>query len=270
MYAGIPNTVYHADTASLSSSGVRRLLETCPAQFRYERDNPRTDSADHFDIGTAFHTLTLGDGPEIMVVDADSWRSKDAQRQQIQAWQTGRTPLLTKQYATVTAMADAVRGNELAAVLLEGGTAELSLYCRDHATGVMLRARPDWLPENTATRLIMVDLKSADTACPATFSASAARYGYAEQADWYRQVAITLGLDPDPAFVFIVVSKRPPHLVSVVELDTDALAYGHSRNRRAIDTYARCVETDTWPGWGTDVHLVGLPNWAYYQEENRP
>ncbi|KZM69306.1 hypothetical protein AWN90_10545 [Nocardia terpenica] len=268
VYAGVSNGAYHADTDSLSSSGARRLLASCPAQFRYERDHPRTASADHFDIGTAFHTRTLGEGPDIVVVDADSWRTKAAQARQAEAWAAGRTPLLVRQHAMVAAMADAVHRHELAAALLASGTAELSLYWRDEATGVMLRARPDWLPDHTG-RLIIVDLKSAETADPAAFGASAARYGYAEQAAWYRAGAIALGLDPDPAFVFVVVAKTPPHLVSVIELDADALAYGHTRNRRAIDTYAHCLDTDTWPGWDTDVHLTGLPRWAHYQEDNQ-
>ena len=35
------------------------------------------------------------------------------------------------------------------------------------------------------------------------------------------------------------------------------------------DTFAECVATDTWPGYATDVELIGLPLWleAQYEEE---
>lgn len=267
MYADVPNSVYHADKNSVSSSGLQHLLNTCPAQFKHDRDNPRTESVGHFDMGTAFHTLTLGVGPELVEIKAQTWDTKAAREGRASAWAEGKTPLLTKQLVIVKAMATAVRSNDIAITLLCDGAAERSLYWPDPVTGVMLRCRPDWLPDSGG-RLIMVDLKSAESADPAAFSKAAANFGYAMQAPFYRSGAIALDLDPDPAFVFIVVSKKPPYLVSVVELDAEAMAYGAARNRRAIDLYARCAETDTWPDWGTDVHLVSLPRWAHYAEES--
>lgn len=267
MYADVSNKAYHADHNSLSHSGAQHLLNTCPAQFKYDRDHPRTTSEDYFDVGTAFHTLTLGDGPEVVEISEKDWKKTTARDERAQAWKEGKTPLLSAQLATVRAMAAAVRANDIAATLLSEGAAERSLYWRDKATGVMLRCRPDWLPA-TEGRLVMVDLKSADSADPHVFSKSAANLGYASQADWYQRGAIDLELDPDPAFVFIVVAKKPPHLVSVIELDPEAIAYGAARNRRAIDLYAHCCDTDTWPDWSADVHQVGLPRWAYYAEEN--
>lgn len=266
MYADIPNEVYHADLNSLSSSGARHLLATCPAQFHHDLHNPREHSEDYFDVGTAFHTLAFGVGPEIVEIEEKDWKKDAAKTARAEAWKAGKTPLLTKQLAQVRAMADALRGNDIAATLLGEGMAEHSLYWTDKETGVMLRARPDWMCWSNG-RLIEVDGKSAETSSPRHFSKAAANLGYAMQADFYRRGAIALGLDPDPAFLFLVVAKTPPYLVSPIELDAEAMAFGAARNRRAIDLYAHCRDTDTWPDWGNDVHLVGLPRWAYYQEE---
>ena len=267
VYADVPNDVYHADRNALSSSQARRLLKVAPAQFKYERDHPRTESTDYFDLGTAVHTMTLGVGPEIVRIDADSWRTKKAKDERAEAWAEGKTPVLPEDYALAETMAAALLEHPVAAMLLDGGMVEHSLYARDGATGLMLRARPDSM-DNSTGRLIMVDVKTDDTADPDEFAWAAYKYGYSEQADFYRLVAQLLGLDHDPAFLFAVVAKQPPHLVSVIELTADALAYGARRNRRAIDLFARCRETNSWPGHGEDIHLVDLPRRAYYLEEN--
>lgn len=281
-FLDIPDHLYHADQRSLSSSGARLLLPpSCPALFRWRQTQP-PESNPYFDVGHAFHSETLGVGAPVDVLDpavhglksdgtvADNPRATAAwKRAEAASRARGATPVHVDDWRVVKGMVAAVRAHPLAAALLDGpGAAEVSLYCHDDDTGVLLRARPDWLPAPTLRqRTIIVDLKSAATADPQAFSASAARFGYACQAPWYIDAVRALGIDDDPAFVFVVVGKEPPHPVSVIELDADAIDYGRRRNRQAIDTYARCVETGTWPGYGDGVHLIGLPRWTYYQED---
>lgn len=266
-YPDVTNSAYHADKLSLSQSGAHHLLTTCPRQFAHDRDHPRVESEGYYDVGTAFHTLTLGTGPEIVVIDENDWKKAEARARRKKAWAEGKTPLLTAQYENVVEMSCAVREHDTAGTLLSDGHAEHSLYVRDPKTDVLLRCRPDWMTRING-RLVIIDLKSADSANPGAFEKAAANYGYPMQAAWYRALAAALGLDSNPAFLFIIVAKKPPHLVSVVEFDAAAMAYGDARARRAIDLYARCMETNDWPDYGTDVHLVGLPRWAYYEEEN--
>lgn len=266
-YDGIPDSEYHADKGSLSSSGARKLLPpSCPAIFKWEREHPR-ESTSTFDIGHAAHTLVLGEGAEIVELEFDNWTTKAAKEAKAAVYAEGKTPLLSKEFRAVHEMAAALRSHPLANVLFHDGVAERSMYYRDPETGVMLRARPDWLPQHSRSRLIIVDYKTAVSANPAKFSKSAAEYGYHQQDPWYRDAAIALGLDDDPAFVFVVQEKTAPYTVSVIELDSDAVALGRRLNRAAIDLYAKCVANDHWPGWGDDVHQVSLPAWAHYQSE---
>ena len=86
-------------------------------------------------------------------------------------------------------------------------------------------------------------------------------YGYRCQAAFYRRVAQLLGLDFDPAFVFVVVEKEPPHLVTVVEFDGEALEEGDRLNRRTIDLYPQCTATGEWPGYSA----ISLPYWAIHK-----
>ncbi|MCX5201087.1 PD-(D/E)XK nuclease-like domain-containing protein [Streptomyces sp. NBC_00237] len=255
---------YHADRSSLSSSGARRLLASCPALFRYEQDHPQPYNP-VFALGTAAHRLALGDGPDLVAIEADDWRTKAARQERDEVHAAGGVALLASDFDRVQDMADALRRHPVASALFAPGSGrpEASLFWRDEPTGVMRRARFDWLPDPRNGRLIIPDYKTCRSAEPAALARAVEEYGYHQQADWYRAGARALGLaDADAAFVFVCQEKAAPYLVTVVELDAAALRIGAAKNRRAIDTFARCVETGHWPGYADDIAYLSLPVWA--------
>ncbi|MFC5187105.1 PD-(D/E)XK nuclease-like domain-containing protein [Actinomadura harenae] len=261
--------VYHADPVaggSLSSSGARRLLATCPARFRYELDHPRASTAS-MDLGTAAHRLVLGVGPELVEVEAKDWRTKAAQDERDEARARGAVPLLSKDFAAVHAMADALRRHELASALLGGpGRAEQTLIWRDGPTAVWRRALVDWLARPEPTGLMyLADYKTSESAHPAAISKAIANYGYHGQGAWYGDGVIALGLAAEVAFFLVVQEKTEPYLVTPVQLNQLALDAGRHENRKALELYARCRATDTWPAYVDGIEPVGLPGWA----ENR-
>ncbi|MEU6206387.1 PD-(D/E)XK nuclease-like domain-containing protein [Micromonospora musae] len=258
LYPDMPEDVYHRDPVpggSLSSSGARKLLETCPARFDYERRNP-PPSRDEFDLGKAFHTSVLGVGAETVVVDAKNWLTKDAKEQRAAAYAAGKVPLLAHQAAEVNAMTDAVRSHPLAGTLFSKGDVEQSLFWTDERTGIWRRARLDLLRTDA-----IVDLKSCESADEEHVTKAIARYGYHAQADYYREAARALGLGELP-FLFVFVEKRPPHLIHVVQLGVDELAAGRHLNNKAIDLFAECQRTGEWPGYASDITTISLPPYA--------
>lgn len=259
VYEGIPEPVYHGDRTSLSSSGARKLLR-CPALFKHELDYGG-GHRDEFDFGSAAHKYVLGEGAEIEVIDAKDWRTTAAKEAKAAAHRAGRVPILVKDDLVAREMAAAVLAHPVAADLLAEGSAEMSLYWNDPIAWVRLRARLDWMTEY-GNRLTLVDYKTTKDAEPDSFSNSAASYGYHQQAAWYRAAARELELDPDPRFVFIAQEKTRPYLVSVHEYTPDDIAVGELMSRRAIDLYARCMATDTWPAYGDGIHTMRLPKWA--------
>jgi hypothetical protein len=259
---------YHADPVpggSLSSSGARKLLPpSCPAKFRYEQEHGQDHRA-VFDFGQAAHLMVLGEGPDTEVVDADDWRTKAAREQRDEARERGAVPLLRAEYERVQAMAAALRQHPVAAALFDPahGRPEQTLIWRDRQTGVMRRARLDWLPDPGPGRLIIPDYKTCRSAEPAALEKAVQTYGYHQQADWYRAGARALGLaDEAAAFVFVCQEKDPPFLVTVVELDAASLRIGAARNRRAIEVYAECARTGRWPGYSDGIEYLSLPTWA--------
>ncbi|HZO69358.1 MAG TPA: PD-(D/E)XK nuclease-like domain-containing protein [Kribbellaceae bacterium] len=266
----IPVTEYHRDPVpggSLSSTGARRLLPpSCPALFRWYADHPEPHKA-VFEEGHAAHRMILGAGPELVVVDHERWDTKAVKAEVAEIRERGGVPLKRAVLEQVEAMAAAIREHPVAAALLDPakGTPEQSLFWVDEPSGVWRRALLDWLPEATAGRMILPEYKTTRSAEPERFARSAADYGYFQQAAWYRDAVLALGLATDVAFVFIAQEKDPPYLVTVTEPDGLALRVGQHLNRRAIDIYAECRRTGEWPGYSREVELISLPPWL----ENR-
>ena len=269
----IPADEYHADPVaggSLSSSGACDLIApSCPARYRHNQDHGGDDHRPHFDFGHAAHRLVLGDGPEIVVIDAADWRTKAAKATRDEAHASGAVPLLTADYQQVEAMAAAILDHPIAAALFRPGhgKAEQTLVWRDDRTGTMRRARLDWLPEPRDGRLIVPDYKTCHSANPEALSKAVYQFGYHQQADWYLAGTQALGLaDTHAAFVFVAQEKDPPYLVTVFELDHVAMRIGAARNRRAIDVYVHCTKTGRWPAYVDGVTQLALPRWAEIEE----
>ncbi|MFD4662496.1 PD-(D/E)XK nuclease-like domain-containing protein [Streptomyces halstedii] len=269
LYPDLGMTAYHADRTSLSSSGARRLLPpSCPALFRHEQDNPQP-SKKTFDLGNAAHRLVLGEGPNPVRIDAHEWRSAAVKAEVADVRAAGGVPLKPGEFEQVHAMADAIRRHPVASALFapESGRPEVSVFWKDGPSGITRRARFDWLPNPRTGRLIIPDYKTCRSAEPSALARAVDEYGYHCQDDWYRAAARAADLSDDPAFVFVCQEKTAPYLVTVVELDATARRIGAARNRRAIETFARCTETGYWPGYSDSIEYLSLPVWAERRDE---
>lgn len=272
----MPDHIYHGDPVpggSLSSSGARNLLPpNCPAKFRHEQLHGRPPKT-AFDFGHAAHKQVLGVGPQIVVVDAPSWKTKAAQTERDEAYAAGQVPILAHEYADVEGMADALRRHPVASALFNpaAGDPEQSLFWVDEQTGVWCRARLDWLPRPVeGRRLIVPDYKTCNSAELGHIQKAVHNYGYHQQDAFYLDGIKALGLDADPAFVFAFQEKTAPYLITVVQLTDEAKRIGRERNRQAIDIYRRCTEADHWPGYSDDINAIeeiSLPPWAERQHE---
>lgn len=277
----LPADVYHSDPVvggSLSASGTKLLLPpSCPAKFWWHREHggaPRRV----FDFGSAAHREVLGAGNDVVVIagtgkDPNTWRTdKDKQAVQ-QARDSGLTPITPADAETVQDMAKALRGHPQASALLSPDyvEAEKTLVWLDDDAGVWCRAMLDGLPRRDAipdgNRMIIPDYKTCRSVEPRALAKALVDYGYHRQAAWYIDGVRALGLDEDPAFVFVCQEKDPPYLVTVFQIDREALTIGDTQNRYARHVFRRCMETDTWPSYTNSVISLGVPPWAVAQHE---
>lgn len=264
----VPEAEYHADPVaggSMSSTVARKIMPPgYPALVEWARTHPK--HSDAFDLGSAAHKLILGEGPQIAEIQADSWRTAAAKAARDQARADGLIPLLSQDVRAAEAMANAVRTHPLAGGLLHDIEAEHTLAWIDEETGVWCRAMVDAITADP----LLVDVKTTQAVDDRALMKSIATYGYHQQAAWYLDGAQALGLEPE-GFLFTFVTKEPPHLVRVVELDPAALQRGRDLNRRAMQIWATCRETGQWPGPSTeDITLLTLPRWAFTDSEDTP
>lgn len=294
----MPEADYHAATWALSASGAKLILD-CPARFRWVQDHPVRKR--EFDIGSAAHKLVLGSGPVISVIDArclqrladratdpkvaklyaetaakgdpTGWTTNAAKEARSQAYRTGSIPVLKADFDKVRAMADALRRHPLASALLDRtcGLPEQSLFWDDPEFGVPRRARFDWLPDPRGGRVTIADYKTCENASPDAIRKAVGNWAYHIQDATYREGCAALGLDDDPAFVFIFQEKEPPYLVNTGQLDAAAVQSGRVACRAAIEMFRDCTAADVWPGYGPEIADISLPPWAtripedYYQ-----
>ncbi|WP_433660772.1 PD-(D/E)XK nuclease-like domain-containing protein [Nocardia sp. CA-128927] len=266
LYPGVPEAEYHGDLKALSCSGAKALCETVPEQWLYDWRNPEpAEVSETMEFGSAVHSLTLGVGAPVVEIHAQNWNRKADQEIRRKHRAAGEIPLLSAKYRAAVAMADAVRLHPVIGPRLEASQRELSGWFLDRETGIRRRFRTDALYTSPSGAALAMDLKTAETADPRRFAESIRKFGYHQQEPWYVE-----GLaenDVDAAFLFVVVARRPPHLVSLNQIPAAFVERGHERNRRAIELYASCLAAGEWPGYGTGIHEIPQPAWVYKQEE---
>lgn len=264
IYDGLNENEYHRDPA-LSASGAKRLLPpSCPARFKWERDNGGRPNKREFDFGHAAHLAVLGTGLELVVVDADDWRTKAAKEQRDQAYAEGKCPILADEKRRVDEMADALRAHPVAGPLLdpEHGRPEVSIFWHDELRGLNRRVRLDWLPHPTPDgRLVVPDYKTTANAEPRKFHRSIFDFGYDMQAVYYTDGIQAAGLADEVEFQFIAQETKPPYLITVHTLDDIALRVARERVDAACALFVQCTATNTWPGYSDDVEYAAAPDW---------
>ena len=249
----MPAAEYHAHPA-LNASTLKAVARHPLAKVRYDLDHRVHKPA--FDTGNVAHSVILErDTSGVVIVDADSWRTKAAQAERDAAYAAGKTPMLDREFAVVEHMCDAVMEHDTARELLTGHTPEVSVFADVY--GQPCKARLDaW----HADRGLIVDLKTTADADPATFDRTAINFGYHQQMAHYQDV-MEAETGIRPRLLFVLVEKAPPYLVSVVELAQDFVDLGREMNHEAADAWTRAVKDDHWPGY-EGVSTVLMPTWA--------
>lgn len=156
-------------------------------------------------------------------------------------------------------MYDAVMRHEVAGPLFTNHAPEQSVFWDEG--GQMYKCRPDaWKPG------LLIDLKTCASADPNEFGKVAHSFGYHQSAAHYTD-GVKEATGEELPFRFVLVEKTYPYLVSVVELDEEAVNIGRALNDRAKRIYQECTASGNWPGYQA-AEPVSLPLWAIYKSED--
>jgi len=266
----------------MSNSDGRKILKTCPAQFKWDQDHGIRKTSDAFDFGHVAHTVVLGRGEEYKVFEPKKLdgRTKEGKAQKLEvdaARAAGLTPIYGDQWATIRAMADAIHANPVANELLtQPGRPEACLFWRDQVkvdgvwVTVQRRAMVDLLPNVTdpGEPMRVVDFKTADEVAPNdNLRKKIYDYGYHRQGATIVDACQAL-FGRYAEVVFLLQSKTAPHFVVPVDLDTPAQRIGAIENQEALRLWARAQLTGVWPEYTNGVVTSGVPAWIERQYED--
>jgi hypothetical protein len=248
------------------------MVRDCPAKaWAHSYLNParieRKTAA--LDFGRSAHAWVLGE-PEwlkhFVVAPFDDFRTKAARE-----WRDGERRAIIKpdDFEIIKAMARAIVATPQTARAFEQGRPEVSIVWQDGDTGIWLKARPDWLPDD-ATRRFASEYKTAASIEPRRLSNDAFKFFYDAQAamifDGLRAVT---GKKP-LGVAHIVQEKEPPYLCDLRMFAPEQIDIGRARYRHALRIFARCLERMkagdpphiAWPGYTTDPQFFSTPKWV--------
>ncbi len=270
IHLDIATADYFADPCtepSLTQSIASVLLERSPrhAALRHPRLNPAWEPYEDtkFNIGNAAHKLLIGRGKELVIVEADDWRTKDAKAARAEAQEAGKVAILAHQHKTAIEMAASFHEQVseipdcVGAFMAGGGSAGEVVIIAEYE-GVILRSMVDWMRDTTH----LDDLKTTG------ISASPDRLPYAmADGGWDLQAAIQERildvLDPEGQgrrhHYFYLQENDDPYEVTVCELPESVMTIGRAKLDKAIGIWRRCMTENRWPGYPRLVHSPVYP-----------
>lgn len=264
----LPDSVYHADPVvepSLNASIAVTLEARTPrhAWAAHPRLNPAfaRETATQFDIGTAAHALVLHDVDGVEVIDVDAYRTKEAKAARQAAYDAGKVPLKTTEYAQVQAMADAARlqmdeHREGRDFFRPGhGLPEQTLIWNEG--DVWCRLKLDWQDNNG---LFFPDYKTTSgSASPLFWERNLWALAYDFRLAFYRRGIRKVIGTAEPEMRLVVQETRPPYCLCILAVPQAILDEAETRVLRSIKKWAWCLKHDAWPGYPVETCYVQPP-----------
>jgi hypothetical protein len=285
IYRGVESEHYFADPCpepSLSQSLCKILIEQSPlhARMAHPRLAPpvlEDEETEKYDkakaIGNAAHSLMIGRGKSMAIIDHPNFTTKAAKEARAEAVAAGQEPILAKHFRTADAMFSAARmqldqieGCSRAFRVGSGDGEVVIANCED---GLWLRSMIDWITPDLRE---VWDLKTSGmSASPYSTGKLMASAGWHLQAAMHERILDAL--DPEGAgrrkYRYVCQENEPPFALTVNEIGESALTIGRKQIQYAIDIWRRCVATDTWPAYPLRIIRPELPGWAETSWINR-
>ena len=247
---------------AISRSELFKISES-PEKFKYYREHPEEPTPALL-FGQLFHAMALQ--PETVweqfAIAPNVDRRTKAGKEAFAAFEEqseGKIIVTTEIVEQATAMCEALNQNDFVKKLFNGEK-EKTFFWTDEMTGEECKCRTDILTE-IGENLIIVDLKSADCAETEAFIRSAIKYGYDFQSAMYSE-GVKANMNKEPLFVFIVIEKKPPYAINILQSDKLLIRRGYDLFREYLGIYHECKESGNW--WGylgryNQINNLALP-----------
>ena len=271
IYYGMSNADYHA-SEGISKSGLD-LIASSPAHYYARKLDPKRPPEAEQTIaqqnGEIAHCAILEpvEFAKRFKVGPDATRSTKQWKEFEAMLPDGVSAIKPDQSVAAWRQAESVRRIDDIAKSLSVGSAEVSAYWIDEETGMLCKCRPDFVHDCGDAGVVLIDVKTCGNASPSEFSRMIAKHRYHVQDAYYSEGFEIASGRRVLGFVFAAVEMIYPYAASAIQLDAESREQGRADFRRDLNTYAKCKNSDTWPGYGNEVHIARLPGWAFDQEE---
>ena len=263
----IPEAEYHADPCpqpALSASMAKVILAETPLHgwYKHPRLNPDYESEHKavFDFGSAAHAMLLEGKDDIVAIDADSYRTKDAKEARDKAYSDGKTPLLIEQYKQIIEMTESAVGQLNQFPGKESFFAAYPEMCMVWQEGeIWCRSLVDKL---AGEEKIIWDYKTtAGSAAPEAVLRRLFDVGADLQAAFYLRGYRNL-TGNDAKFRYIMQETKEPFALTICELSPYALDQANEKVDAAIEIWRKCVTSNEWPGYPQEIAFLDPPSWT--------
>ena len=261
------NNDYHSGIESVSSTGLKMLLQKSPKHYleAYTWERPEPTKAQLF--GIAAHLLILeGQGEfnkhfveERLAPDVN--RRTKAGKAEYQQWlddvAKGRPVISAKDFHAMERMKTAFELHPEVRKMKDHklGDTEKEIMWRDPITGTLCKCKPDWL---AADNSYAIDLKTCDSAHPDDVSRAIRRYMYHLSAAFYLQGIEAARLEI-PQWRWVFVEKKEPYAVAVYKPSPQLIDDGDKLVSRALDIHRTCTRSGSWnDGYGLEAMEIDI------------
>ena len=234
---------------AISRSQLFRLRES-PEKFKYYEDNPEPPRP-ALSFGRLLHAMVLQpetvdkEFAEAPNVDRRTTKGK-AEWAAFEAYAEDKTVVTSDMALAAVEMSLKLEKNEFVKKLLNGEK-EVPFFWTDELTGEECKCRTDCITNINGLDII-VDLKTAECAETDTFMRHAVKYGYNLQAAMYSE-GVRKCTGKECAFVFVVIEKKPPCAINILQADKTFITHGFDMFRELIGIYHDCKQTGNWYGY---------------------
>ena len=274
------NANYHIDPA-IGSTDLK-TFDVSVLQYLHKKAGNSEPSAAML-IGSAAHVAILE--PEKfkteVVCSYTKTRSGKAYNGVVES-NPKKIVLTTPEFEKVEKIAEAVRRSPVAAPLVSGGLAEMSLFWpivfraidgefvpvkfgeyrqaedKSDFVKIMLKARPDYLPGQAR----VVDLKTAVDVTPDGFGKAVFNFKYHWSAYLYSRILSAATQVEHNSFYWIAAQNAPPFEVNVYLATPEHFAIAEQELSPVLSDLARRIHSDDWtPPGEKEIRELPIPAW---------
>ena len=264
------NAEYHAHKAISKSK-----LDAARKSGKHLHDmlhGPPRESTAAFDLGTALHAAALpGENVhEVAVRMPEGMKKTTKEGKAFVLDNKGKIILSPSDGYALDQMMVSLAVHPFTRSLVVGelrGKAEQSFFCTDEATGLELKARPDFILDDLS---LIIDLKTTFDASPKGFQRSVANFRYHVQASHYLDVIEGATGTRPQAFLFVAVEKARPFGAAVYMADAQMIEIGKQHAREDLNNIAKWMADHHYPGYSDRVEEISLPRWMLPKEDGTP